>query len=134
MPGRVRRRGVSLLSALALAGCTALQAAAEPTTARAFTLSPGRLGSLAADLVGLTGVVLGGLALAGRLGGNARRGATAAAAAGLIGASLGGSMAATAPGGVGTGHGFGGAVVAIVLGLTGVVLGGLALARSRGPR
>ena len=38
---------------------------------------------------------------------------------------------ATSPGGIGTGNGLGGAIVAMVVGLIGMVLGGLALARSR---
>ena len=50
---------------------------------------------------------------------------------GLIGILLGGLVVATSDGGVGTGNGLGGAVVAMVLGLVGVVLGGLAMARVR---
>ncbi|MBL8683847.1 MAG: hypothetical protein JNK05_32040 [Myxococcales bacterium] len=122
----------SLTSGLAFVGCTALRASADPTAGRVFAMSRGRLASLGADFVALVGVALGGLALTGRLGGNARPGATAAVVVGLIGASLGGRLAATAAGGVGTGHGFGGAVVAIVLGVCSTILGALALARSHG--
>ena len=50
---------------------------------------------------------------------------------GLTGVALGGLVVATSDGGVGTGNGLGGAVVAIVLGLIGMVLGGLARARAR---
>ncbi len=50
---------------------------------------------------------------------------------GLIGLTLGGLVVATSDGGVGTGNGLAGAVVAMVLGLIGVLLGGLARARAR---
>jgi hypothetical protein len=50
---------------------------------------------------------------------------------GLISSVIGGLHAANSAGGFGTGHGLAGAIVAIVLGLVGMVLGGLALARSR---
>ncbi len=50
---------------------------------------------------------------------------------GLSGLTLGGLFAATSDGGVGTGNGLAGAVVAMVLGLIGIVLGGLARARAR---
>jgi hypothetical protein len=40
-------------------------------------------------------------------------------------------VVATAEGGLGTGNGLGGAVVALVVGLIGIVLGGLALSRLR---
>jgi hypothetical protein len=50
---------------------------------------------------------------------------------GLIGMALAGLHLATTTGGFGTGSGRAGAVVALVLGLIGVVLGRLALAGSR---
>jgi Family of unknown function (DUF6223) len=40
-------------------------------------------------------------------------------------------VVATSDGGIGTGNGLAGAVVALVVGLVGAALGGLALARSR---
>jgi hypothetical protein len=43
----------------------------------------------------------------------------------------GGLVVATANGGLGTGNGVGGGVVAMLVGLIGMTLGGLALARSR---
>jgi hypothetical protein len=49
----------------------------------------------------------------------------------LVGVVLGAVVLATADGGLGTGNGLGGAVVALVVGLIGMVLGGLALARLR---
>ncbi|MFG3498761.1 DUF6223 family protein [Streptomyces sp. NPDC047928] len=107
----------------------------QQVAATAYDLSAGRLWALVAALVGLTGLVIGGLALArptGRVGilSGPSRGAVAVAA-GLISAALGALVAATSAGGVGTGNGLGGAVVAVVLGLIGMVLGGLVLARSR---
>jgi hypothetical protein len=45
--------------------------------------------------------------------------------------ALGGLHAANSAGGFGTGNGLAGAIVAIVLGLIGMVLGGLAWVRSR---
>jgi hypothetical protein len=44
---------------------------------------------------------------------------------------IGGLVVATADGGLGTGNGLAGGVVAMVVGLIGMALGGLALARSR---
>ncbi|GAA2436884.1 hypothetical protein GCM10010273_12590 [Streptomyces lavendulocolor] len=46
---------------------------------------------------------------------------------------VGGVVAATASGGLGTGNGLGGAAVAVVLGLPGAALGGLAPGRTRRP-
>jgi hypothetical protein len=135
MLGRVRGRGVILLCTLALASCAAAHAQAEPAAPGVFYMSAGRLGALVAGLVGLTGVVIGGRALArsaSRIGsGNGRRGASAAVVAGLIGMALGGLVVATSAGGIGTGNGRGGGIVALVVGLISIVLGGLALARSR---
>jgi hypothetical protein len=51
--------------------------------------------------------------------------------AGLVSVGVGGLHAANAAGGLGTGNGLAGAIVASVLGLIGVVVGGLALTRSR---
>jgi hypothetical protein len=45
---------------------------------------------------------------------------------------IGGLVVATADGGLGTGNGLAGGVVAMAVGLIGVTLGGLALSRSRG--
>jgi hypothetical protein len=116
-------------------GCSTAAAADDLQPAvSVYTMSLGRLGAVVAGLAGLTGVVLGGLALrsAGRIGtGSGRSGAIVALAAGLIGMALGGLVVVTADGGIGTGNGLGGGIVALVVGLIGVALGGLALARSR---
>ena len=116
-------------------GCSTAAAADDlQPAASVYAMSFGRIGALVAALVGLTGVVIGGLALrsAGRVGaGSGRSGAIVALVAGLIGVALGGLVVAAADGGIGTGNGVAGAIVALVLGLIGVALGGLALARSR---
>ena len=57
--------------------------------------------------------------------------ATAVGVLALVGVVLGGLIVATADGGLGTGNGLGGAVVAMVLGTIGIILGGLARARAR---
>ncbi|MGI5171358.1 DUF6223 family protein [Spirillospora sp. CA-253888] len=115
-----------------LAAPAAAHASVQPIAADAYAMSAGRLGAIVAALVGLTGAVIGGLALgrpAGRLGSG--RGGAAAVAAGLVAVVLGGVVAASADGGLGTGNGLGGAYVAMLVGLVGLVLGGLALVRSR---
>ena len=97
--------------------------------------SPGRLWAILAGLLGLTGVILGGLALrrpAGRSDPPRRRlGAVVAPAAGLLGMAIGGLVVATSDGGIGTGNGRAGGYVAVVVGLIATVLGVLALLRSR---
>ena len=57
--------------------------------------------------------------------------ASGSALVGLIGAVIGGLVVATADGGLGTGNGIAGGVVAMIVGLIGIALGGLALIRSR---
>ncbi|CAM5659358.1 DUF6223 family protein [Streptomyces purpurascens] len=110
-----------------------LRAAVEPTAADVYDMSAGRLGAVAAGVLALIGVVVGGLALArptGRFGtGTGRRGAATALTAGLLAMVLGALVAATADGGLGTGNGLGGAFVALIVGLIATALGGLALTR-----
>lgn len=117
----------SMLAAPAVAHLSA-----QPAAASVFAMSPGRLGAIVAALLGLAAVVIGGLALArpsGRSGTRSRiRGAIVA---GLTAMALGGLVVATSDSGIGTGNGRGGAFVALLLGLIGVVVGGLAQARSR---
>jgi hypothetical protein len=50
---------------------------------------------------------------------------------GTISLIVGGLHTANSAGGFGTGNGLAGAIIAMVLGLVGMVLGGLPLARSR---
>ena len=91
-------------------------------------LTSGRIGPTLIAVLALVGAVLGVLALTRRAG---RAGALWAVALGVVGTALGVVFAVTADGGLGTGNGLGGAIVATVLGAVAVVLGGLALARSR---
>jgi hypothetical protein len=123
-----------LVWGLGLAAPAAAQVSDQPP-AVVYTMTPERIAAIVAAVVGLTGAVIGGLALArsaGRIGtGNGRRGAIVALVMGPIGLVIGGVVVATADGGLGTGNGLGGGVVAMIVGLTGMALGGLALARSR---
>lgn len=90
-------------------------------------LTPDRATATVGIVLALVGAVLGGTQWAG-----ARRGvAVVALGASVVGAVVGGVVVATAEGGLGTGHGLGGGVVAIVVGVVGVALG-LRRAR-RGP-
>jgi Family of unknown function (DUF6223) len=92
----------------------------------AYDLTPGRLWSLIAALLGLIGVVAGVLAL------TRRKGATVALAVGIASVVIGAWVVAAAEGGPGTGYGIVGGYAALVIGLVAVGLGGLAMARSRG--
>lgn len=97
-------------------------------------MTPERMAASAAVLVGLIGAIIGGLALARSVrhsGNGGRRRAIVALVLGPIGAVIGGLIVVTADGGVGTGNGVAGGVVAMIVGLIGVGLGWLALARSR---
>ena len=96
-------------------------------TADVYTMSAGRLGSIAAGAVALAGVVAGAIALRR----HSRRAALTALAAGLFAIALGALVATTADGGLGTGNGLGGAFVAIAIGLAATALGALATTRSR---
>ena len=93
-------------------------------------MSAGRLGAIAAAALALIGIFLGGRALA-RPAGSTGAAPRTSMILGLIAIALGGLVIATSDGGVGTGNGLGGAMVAVVTGLIALVLGGLARARSR---
>lgn len=107
----------------------------EPAATTVYGLTPRRLWATSAAVVSLTGMVIGGLALArpvSRVGTGVRRhGPMLALVAGLIAAVNGFLNLALANGGPGTGNGVVGAAAAFVLGVIAAVLGGLALARSR---
>ncbi|SEF35975.1 hypothetical protein SAMN05421837_109132 [Amycolatopsis pretoriensis] len=94
--------------------------------AAAYALTPGRVWSVIAAVVGLAGVVAGVLAL------TRGRGAVVALGSGIAGAAGGAVVVAAAKGGPGTGYGIVGGWAALVIGVVAAVLGGLALARSRG--
>jgi hypothetical protein len=100
-----------------------------------FIGTPERVWASVAALVALGGVVIGWLALRSvrRIGNGGRRGATVALVVGLTGGLNGAANLAVADGGLGTGNGVFGGALALVLGLVGAVLGGLALTRSRRP-
>lgn len=130
---KVRSRAALLLFALSFnaQSARASDASAAPGV---FYLSSGRLGAIAAVSIGVVGVVSGVRAFiaAGRAGTtNVERRPNAALAAGVIAIALGGLVAVTAPAGVGTGNGFGGAVVGVAVGLISSVLGVLAARRVR---
>lgn len=98
-----------------------------------FLGTSARIWASVAALVALGGVIIGWLALRSvrRTGNGGRRAATVALAAGVIGGLNGAVKLAVSDGGLGTGNGVFGAALALVLGLAGAVLGGLALAHSR---
>ncbi|TDD16327.1 DUF6223 family protein [Nonomuraea diastatica] len=123
--------GAALAGVVWSAAPAAAHALAEPGPAGLYTLSAGRLGAIVAALSGLAGMALGGWALRRPSGRAGSRRAVAALAAGLAGMALGGLVVATADGGLGTGNGLGGGIVALVVGLAAAVLGGLARTRSR---
>ncbi|GAA4564304.1 hypothetical protein GCM10023176_10040 [Micromonospora coerulea] len=123
-----------LLAAIAFAAPAAAQDSVQSTVSYT-ALSAGRLGAISAALLGLTGVVIGWLALArptSRFGtSSGTLGAKVALAAGLIGMALGGLVAGTSDAGIGTGNGRAGAYVALLVGLIATLLGARALTRSR---
>ncbi|GAA3159012.1 DUF6223 family protein [Nonomuraea salmonea] len=97
----------------------------------AYALTTGRVWSVVGAVLGLAGIAIGGLALArptGRLG---RRGAAIALTAGLATAVIGGWIIAAAEGGPGTGYGIVGGYVDLAMALIALLLGALALIRSR---
>ena len=117
------RQPIAIFSSLLQGIALATPAAAQAGSVSAFVLTPGRLTASLAALVGLIGVATGGLALTRARGsGNALPRATFALLAGLFSMTLGGLVVATAKGGLGTGHGLGGGVVALVAGSMSVAL------------
>ncbi|WP_328471113.1 DUF6223 family protein [Actinoplanes sp. NBC_00393] len=90
-------------------------------------LGTGRLLPTLLAVIGLAGVVLGWRAITRAQ----RNTAIVALAAGLLSSIVGALHAANAAGGLGTGNGLAGAVLAVALGVVSLLLGGLALIRSR---
>jgi hypothetical protein len=105
--------------------------AQQAADAATYGMTSGRFLPTAVAVLALGAAVLGGLARTGRTG---RRGAVTAVVLGLGCAGLGAALAVTADGGLGTGNGLGGSVVAAALGLVALGLGGTALSRSRRAR
>ncbi|WBB53375.1 DUF6223 family protein [Verrucosispora sp. WMMD573] len=128
-----------VLADLVTAPAGAVGVAAPPTmyiAAHAASMSAGRIGSTVAALLALAGVVAGVRALvSGRPRTGRPRGAgLIALAAGAGGMGLGGLVVLSSDSGIGTGNGRGGGYVALMVGLIAVILGGVALARSRPAR
>ena len=107
----------------------------EPAATTVYGLTPRRLWATTVAGLALVSVVVGGRALArptGRFDARSgRRAPIVALVVGLIAAVNGGLNVAVANGGPGTGNGVVGGAAAFVLGLMGVAIAGLALARSR---
>ena len=108
---------------------TAVGGTLAPIAADPYGLTSGRAWASAAAVLALAGAVLGGLALSRAAGRPGR--SVAALLLGAFGVVAGALVVGTADGGLGTGNGLGGGVVALALGLTGIVLGGIGLARAR---
>jgi FtsH-binding integral membrane protein len=126
----------AMSATLALLGSAAPAAAhvvVQSTGAGVGALTPGRSWSVVAVLLGLTGAIVGGLALSRSPGPGTRsgRGGVVALVTGLAGTGVGGLVVAAADGGPGTGSGIVGGLLALAVGLTAAVLGGLVLTRSR---
>jgi hypothetical protein len=105
-----------------------------PLTNTVHGLTVRRLWATTAVALGLTGVIIGSIALVRairRIGNRGRNGAILALVAGIIASVNGGLNLALATGGPGSGNGVVGGAAAIVFGLIGTALGGLALSRSR---
>jgi hypothetical protein len=117
------RNGIGFV--IPAAAHAAMQAAAVPN----YSMTPRRLGASLSVLIALVAVVMGWRAL-GRAA-NARRGALAALVLGPLSLVGGALVVVTAQGGLGTGNGLAGGVVAIMVGVIGMTLGGVALRRSR---
>ena len=106
----------------------------EPTATTVYGLTTRRLWATAAAVLGLVSVVIGGLASRRSVdisSGKWRMAAVVALVAGVVTTANGWLNLATAKGGPGSGNGVVGAAAALVLGLIAMVLGGLALTRSR---
>ncbi|MER5642973.1 DUF6223 family protein [Streptosporangium sp. NPDC002524] len=122
--------GAALSGAFRLAVPAAAHVSLQLAPVGSYTLTAGRVWSMVAVLAGLVGVVAGGLALArstGRIGPGPGPGP---------GAGAGSGPGAGSGSGPGSGSVFGsgrrGAVVALVAGLVGVVIGGLVVAAADG--
>jgi hypothetical protein len=94
--------------------------------AAGYELGTGRLVPSLAAVAGLISVVVAVRALRR----HARGPALVALGAALVSVVVGGVHGANAAGGLGTGNGLAGAVIAVVLGGIGLVAGGVALARA----
>ncbi|MFC7532049.1 DUF6223 family protein [Actinoplanes sp. GCM10030250] len=96
------------------------------STVAGYEVGTGRLVPSVAAVIGLISVVVGVRALLR----SRRTAALLAVGAAMIAVAVGGVHAANAAGGLGTGNGLAGAVIAVLLGVIGLVTSGLALART----
>ena len=117
---------------LAILSVPALSDAAAPPPSTpspvSYGMTSGRLVATLSAVLALLGVVMGAIAVFRPTGPTYLR--IGAIVAGLIGDVFGGIRVMTASG-IGTGGGRAGAIVALILGLIAVALGGFAFARSR---
>ncbi len=139
----MKRTFVILLAALGAAAVFAglvhgVLVAARVSDSAAITvhgLTLRRIWATSTALIALTGVVIGGLALArraGRSGSNSGRlGSFVALGAGILAVGNGALILMMATGGPGSGNGVVGGAGALVLGMVAMVLGGLAVSHSR---
>lgn len=124
----------ALLGVVLVATPAAAHVSVQAADVGAYTLTAARFWATAAALLGLIGTIIGGRALARairRIGNGGGRGAIVALASGLIAAVGGAVNLVVADGGPGTGNGVVGGAAAAVLGLIALVLGGLAMTRTR---
>lgn len=99
--------------------------------ADAGALTADRSVATVAAFVALAGLVVGGLAVAGRLRRHRGAAPVVALVAGAVGLVVGGLVVVTADGGPGTGNGIVGGFAAVGFGAAAVLLGGVARARRR---
>src|SRR5262245_977269 len=123
---KVLRRAIDTVAgAFVLAALAATRVAAESAAATVYTVTTKRIAASTAILTGLIAAAISWLALVRsvrRIGNDGRRGAMVAMVLGPISLIIGGAVLATAEGGVGTGNGVAGGVVAIVVAVIGMVL------------
>ena len=101
------------------------------STVDGTTLTLDRAVATVAAFVALAGAIVGGLALARSVDSSVTRRSFVALVAGVVGTLVGILVLATADGGPGTGNGVVGGYAGVMFGLIAVILGGLALLRSR---
>ncbi|MEU4217443.1 DUF6223 family protein [Actinoplanes sp. NPDC026623] len=101
------------------------------STVSAGTLTVDRIVATAATVVALAAAITGVLALTRSTGRGGIRATTVALVGGATGMVVGGLVVSTADGGPGTGNGIVGGFAALAFGLIAIVLGGLALVRTR---
>lgn len=96
-------------------------------------VTAGRLWSIVAGLLGLTGIIIGAIALTrgARNINSVQRTGTIALVLASIGILLSVIHLARTTGGFGTGKGRAGAIVAIIIGLIGIILSRIAVRRAR---